>query len=78
VDILHVTRRSDRPDHRDNRCELICGALIRCLRKIKDIYCVIATRRKIWKIRGLEGLGAETTTDNVEAATEKCFNIEYN
>jgi pyrroline-5-carboxylate reductase len=47
---------------------VIGGAVVRCLRKSKDTYRVIATRRKIEKIRGLEGLGAEITTDNVEAA----------
>ena len=47
---------------------VIGGAIVRCLRKSKDTYRVIATRRKIDKIRGLEGLGAEITTDNVEAA----------
>ncbi len=46
---------------------VIGGAIVRCLRKSKDTYRVIATRRKIEKIRGLEGLGAEITTDNVEA-----------
>ena len=47
---------------------VIGGAIVRCLTKSPDSYRVIATRRRIEKIKDLEGLGAETTTDNVEAA----------
>jgi pyrroline-5-carboxylate reductase len=35
---------------------VIGGAIVLCLRKSKDVYRVIATRRKIEKIRSLEGL----------------------
>jgi pyrroline-5-carboxylate reductase len=47
---------------------MIGGAVVRCLRKSPDSYRVIATRRDVEKIRDLEGLGAEITTDNAEAA----------
>lgn len=47
---------------------VIGGAIVRCLRKNPDSYRVIATHRRIEKIKDLESLGADTTTDNVEAA----------
>jgi pyrroline-5-carboxylate reductase len=47
---------------------MIGGAVVRCLRKSPDSYRVIATRRDIEKVRDLEGLGVEITTDNAEAA----------
>ncbi len=47
---------------------VIGGAIVRCLLRSEDSYRVIATRRKIERIKDLEGLGAEITTDNAEAA----------
>lgn len=47
---------------------VIGGAVARCLRKGPDSYRVIATRRRVDKIKDLGGLGIEITTDNVAAA----------
>jgi pyrroline-5-carboxylate reductase len=47
---------------------VIGGAIVRRLLRSEDSYRVIATRRKVERIKDLEGLGAEITTDNAEAA----------
>lgn len=47
---------------------VIGGAIVRCLRQSRAVDRVIATRRRIEKLRALEGLGAEITSDNVDAA----------
>jgi pyrroline-5-carboxylate reductase len=41
---------------------------VRCLRRSQAVDRVIATRRSIEKLKLLEGLGAEITSDNIEAA----------
>ena len=47
---------------------VIGGAIVRRLLGSESSYRVIATRRKVERIKDLEDLGAEITTDNVGAA----------
>jgi pyrroline-5-carboxylate reductase len=49
---------------------VIGGAVARCLHKSPASYQVIATRRNVEKLRDLEGMGVETTRDNVKAASK--------
>ena len=47
---------------------VIGGAIVKCLRQSQAVDRVIATRRRVEKLRALEGLGTEITSDNVDAA----------
>jgi len=47
---------------------VIGGAIVRCLCQSQAVDRVIATRRRVEKLRVLEGLGAEITSDNIDAA----------
>jgi pyrroline-5-carboxylate reductase len=47
---------------------VIGGAIVRRLLRSESSYCVIATRRKVERLKDLEDLGAKITTDNVGAA----------
>lgn len=47
---------------------VIGGAIVRCLLQSQDDYRVIATRRSVEKLKPLVGIGAEITSDNVDAA----------
>ena len=48
---------------------VIGGAIVRCLLRNHAVDHVIATRRRVERLKDLKNLGAEVTSDNVDAAS---------